>query len=598
MKIVKIASLLLLICTLNVVFNIRSAKTQEVVFQVLWRAPMRDVYWESKGPWGAGPGNLGVDTGDVDGDGIDDIAAIPNDWEYGGGGTVNTLQVFKNDGTELWYASVLVDGGRVAIEDIDKDGKGEVFVFGTNEDTTASDAVIYAFDDDGTKMWEYWDRDDYGFWAVLPGWLIFTNLDDDPELEIIAANSGYPNSFTYALDTNGTLIWRFTGNEVEHLLFGDVNGDGVHEVVILTNVGHMVYVVDKITGSELWSFSTINYNKGVLGDITGDGINDIIVASGGAELYYGNKLYALRNDGTLWWSKDYEGGDQNRPTVPVLEDIDGDGITDIIVGAEQKVMAYKNDGSLLWTYGDPVFFDYRSPQLYRFDIDRTGHDDVIFFKGKNVYKLSKDGTAIFIGTLPLADLFGLKSLLEGGRVTERSSTKTAWLASGDINNDGFDELLFHEIIDGQFYLTVVTIRTITPPSPIITATIDVVPNALNLKSRGKWITAYIELPGNYSVRDINVSTIILNDTIPAELKPTAIGDYDNDTVPDLMVKFNRQQVIEYIMSNVDLERLYEERFMTITLTITGKLNDGTPFQGSDNIKIILPTPRQPYIVPI
>jgi len=574
MKTVEIVLLLLFICALNMVCNIHLAKAQEVVFQVLWRVPMRDVYWKSKGPWGEAPGDLNVATGDVDGDGIDDIAAIPADWEYGGGGTVNTLQVFKSDGSELWSVSVLIDGGRVAIEDIDRDGKGEVFVFGTSEDTIASDAVIYAFDDDGTKIWEYWDRDDYGWWAVHTKWLIFTNLDNDPELEIIAANGGYPNRFTYALDTNGTLIWRFTGNEVNHLLFGDVNGDGVEEVVILTNVGHMVYVVDKLLGSELWNFSTINYNLGVLGDITGDGINDIIVASGGEELYYGNGLYALRNDGTLLWSKDYAGGARNCPTVPVVEDIDDDGIVDIIVGAEQKIIAYKNDGTLLWTYGDPAFFDYRSPNLYRFDIDRDGQDDIIFFKGKEVYKLYKDGTAKLVGVLPLADLWGFAFEY---KVTEKSSTKTRWLVSGDINNDSFDELLFYEIIEGQFYLTVMTIR-----APWTPAIVNIEPDTLNLKSKGKWITAYIELQEGYNISDINISTILLNGTIPVDLNaPTAIGDYDNDGVPDLMVKFNRTAVCEFIIFK-------GIKVGNVTLKISGKLINGIEFEGCDTIRVRMP----------
>jgi hypothetical protein len=89
----------------------------------------------------------------------------------------------------------------------------------------------------------------------------------------------------------------------------------------------------------------------------------------------------------------------------------------------------------------------------------------------------------------------------------------------------------------------------------------------------------------------------LNGTIPVDpfwiSKPikSVIGDYDNDTIPDLMVKFDRQQVINYIKANVDMSRLYEERFMTITLTVTGKLNDGTPFQGSDTVRIILPIPK-------
>jgi len=131
----------------------------------------------------------------------------------------------------------------------------------------------------------------------------------------------------------------------------------------------------------------------------------------------------------------------------------------------------------------------------------------------------------------------------------------------------------------------------TPKPSIINAIVDIQPQVLNLRSRGKWITAYIELSEGYDVSNINVSTIMLNDTIPVEPKPIAIGDYDNDTIPDLMVKFDRQQVINYIMANVDMSRLYEERFMTITLTITGKLNDGTQFQGSGTIKIILPIPR-------
>jgi hypothetical protein len=140
--------------------------------------------------------------------------------------------------------------------------------------------------------------------------------------------------------------------------------------------------------------------------------------------------------------------------------------------------------------------------------------------------------------------------------------------------------------------------TVSAPPPI-TTNIDINPDTLNLRSKGKWITSYIELPEGYNVNDINVSSVMLNDTIPAELRPISISDYDNDTIPDLMIKFDRQQVINYIMANVDLERLYEERFTTITLTITGKLNDCTPFQGSDTIRIVMPMRRGLYkIFPI
>jgi len=114
------------------------------------------------------------------------------------------------------------------------------------------------------------------------------------------------------------------------------------------------------------------------------------------------------------------------------------------------------------------------------------------------------------------------------------------------------------------------------------AKIDVKPDTLNLKSNGKWITAYIELPLCYNVADINVSSIMLNGTIRPESRPTSIGDYDNDGIPDLMVKFDRTQIINYIWSALGRQT----KFGQVILAVSGKLKNGTPFEGSDKIKIL------------
>jgi parallel beta-helix repeat protein len=128
----------------------------------------------------------------------------------------------------------------------------------------------------------------------------------------------------------------------------------------------------------------------------------------------------------------------------------------------------------------------------------------------------------------------------------------------------------------------------TPTPPAIATTIDIDPDALNLRSKGNWMTAYIELPEGFDVNNINVSSILLNNTIPvAPSAPVTVADYDSDGIPDLMVKFDRAKVVSYILSNVDVIKLIKQRFMTITLTIAGKLNDGTPFQGSTTITILL-----------
>jgi parallel beta-helix repeat protein len=112
---------------------------------------------------------------------------------------------------------------------------------------------------------------------------------------------------------------------------------------------------------------------------------------------------------------------------------------------------------------------------------------------------------------------------------------------------------------------------------IISARIDLSPDTLNLQSEGKWVTAYIELPAGhgYSVSDIDLDTILLNGQVQAESWPCAIGDYDEDGVPDLMVKFDRALVCALLDVGEQ-----------VTITISGRLLDGRLFEGTDMIRVI------------
>jgi hypothetical protein len=113
----------------------------------------------------------------------------------------------------------------------------------------------------------------------------------------------------------------------------------------------------------------------------------------------------------------------------------------------------------------------------------------------------------------------------------------------------------------------------------ISATVEFPIAMLNLKSRGQLVSCYIELPEGYSLEDINVSTIMLNNTVPVDLEaPISTGDYDNDTIPDLMVNFNRTEVIEFISTQ-------HIRFGNVTITLTGSLYDGTSFEANAVITV-------------
>jgi len=105
----------------------------------------------------------------------------------------------------------------------------------------------------------------------------------------------------------------------------------------------------------------------------------------------------------------------------------------------------------------------------------------------------------------------------------------------------------------------------------LNACIQIYPETLSLHSFGRWIKAYIELPEGYDMSDIDISTVTLNDEVPAETHPTSIGDYDHDGIPDLMVKFSRIEAMRSIF-----------RTGGNTLTISGIL-DGFFFEGSDTI---------------
>lgn len=127
-----------------------------------------------------------------------------------------------------------------------------------------------------------------------------------------------------------------------------------------------------------------------------------------------------------------------------------------------------------------------------------------------------------------------------------------------------------------------TISLTVVQSQVIAAKVRIEPRTLNLRSRGGWITVHIKLPENLSVADIDISTVMINGTIPAELQHrfgcACIGDHE------LILKFDRSRVIQYILDAINPTK----KFMTVTLTVSGRLNDGRQIQGSDKIKTILP----------
>ena len=119
----------------------------------------------------------------------------------------------------------------------------------------------------------------------------------------------------------------------------------------------------------------------------------------------------------------------------------------------------------------------------------------------------------------------------------------------------------------------------------MTVEIDIDPDTLNLKSKGKWITVYVEISGA-DPRDIIADSVLLNDTLSPENdtkygfvtnESSFIMDNDGDGIEERMFKFDRSAV-QAMVSPAE----------NVTLVVTFEMTDGSEHSGSDTIRVIDP----------
>jgi hypothetical protein len=119
----------------------------------------------------------------------------------------------------------------------------------------------------------------------------------------------------------------------------------------------------------------------------------------------------------------------------------------------------------------------------------------------------------------------------------------------------------------NFYSQSYTVIETSPTSAILEI------NPKSLRQNIEFVTAYIEITsGSSDANDINVSTVTLNGTIYPKAKPQDIVDHDEDGIIELMVKFDISSLTPLNLGNV-------------TFTVSGELNDGTPFEAHDTVQV-------------
>jgi hypothetical protein len=135
-----------------------------------------------------------------------------------------------------------------------------------------------------------------------------------------------------------------------------------------------------------------------------------------------------------------------------------------------------------------------------------------------------------------------------------------------INNKGWIVGVMASNMGGRAFLLI--------PLATVQAEVDIQPDTMTPKSRGRYVTCLIELRSDdRTVWDVVPESLCLQGNIYPAGAPV-YGDADGDSVPDMMVKFSRDALLRSLAPGMQ------------TVELTGILTDETEILGQDTIRVL------------
>jgi hypothetical protein len=235
--------------------------------------------------------------------------------------------------------------------------------------------VVTGLSGDGEPVWEFQTHQERIFTSTGVGTCAVGDLDGDGVDEIVfSASDGH----LYCIGADGGFRWNVyigTNSQFSGHVMADL-GNG--PCVISGGTGDVLRAIDA-DGKVMWEQRGVGagfIEMGIsVGDINGDGVDEVVF------VHQGRAIQAVDGDGEIMWSSmDYVGGDQ--PCGPAIGDITGDGKPELLLtqrlGKHLRVIGA--DGSLLEEHDMP---DGVSGSPIIADVDGDGQPEVLLVSAKD-----------------------------------------------------------------------------------------------------------------------------------------------------------------------------------------------------------------------
>ncbi|MCH2111810.1 MAG: VCBS repeat-containing protein [Planctomycetes bacterium] len=409
--------------------------------------------------------------GDLDGDGISDfVGGTRNLHAYTfSGGTGLPLHSLQSPSSSNGFGQAVL-----GVPDLNGDGVPEYLIsapHATAKGILDCGTVTIISGASGNRIRR--------LFGSIPGELFGTSLAHCPDLdgdgvaEIIVGSPGHRNSkgmVRFFSGASGDMIKKIPGLEAQSefglclSLLGDVDGDSFLDLAIgapgTSNSNGSVHITSIPSGifqpAILGTQAGARFGQSIssISDINGDGLPDILI---GAPLSSANRFiengllhaYSPANSSDIWTKSGARDGDWFGSAVTTLNDLDGDGLAETLVGAPRgswpngTVTGYTSvlsgDGSTVIRrdFGDKVRDYFGSAVLGLGDIDGDLIPDFIVGSHESDAKGTRKydtGSAYMISTAN-----GRYEQFDGAHAGDRDCFSLAKIH--DLNGDGVHEIL-------------------------------------------------------------------------------------------------------------------------------------------------------------